>query len=213
MTDRAIDSSDLYLGDRIVVRYRLDGRRLTDVTGLLRDAGDPLVIEGTGPKELGECISVSRREVTSVRLLSYMTVRNSEIRTVAESLARAATATFHLESGWLLRADAIAPLDNSALPVELGARADGVSLIPISRWYADRGLPTILALPERLIPDVHLVGTRVGPVMHVLVKPDNPAEAVAVDATDRASGENLRASGYRLHHVLRHLRLDTYGDG
>ncbi|GAB17596.1 hypothetical protein GOEFS_036_00350 [Gordonia effusa NBRC 100432] len=206
------DPSVLYLGDRIVVRYRVDDRRLTDVTGLVRDTNDPLIVEGTGPKERGEHISIRRTDVISVRLLSYATVRNSEIRAVAQKLARAVPAHVDLHSGWLLRAEAAAPLDNSAVPVDVEARADGSSLSAISQWYTERGLPPILALPERLIPDAHLAGTPVGPLLHVLVKPDDSSDAIVVDATDRPRGEDFRSSGYRLHHVMRHLQPGTYGD-
>ena len=202
------DTSGPYVGDRIVVRHRVDARRLTDVTGLLLDADDPLVIEGTGPKDRGERVSVRRDDVTSIRLLSYTTVRNSEIRSLAAALATAGAVHTESRAGWLLRSGNVAPLDNSAVPVDLDAHADGESLTAIARWYADRDLPALLAIPERLVPDGHITGTRVGPPMHVLVLPDDPSEAVIVDATDRVRGTELRARGYRLHHVLRHFRLE-----
>ncbi|NMO04163.1 hypothetical protein HH308_23380 [Gordonia sp. TBRC 11910] len=212
MTDRPLDLTGLYLGDRVVVRYRVDDRHLTDVTGLLRDADDPIVVEGTGPKDRGAWVEVRRSAVTSVRLLSYVTVRNSQIRSLAESLARASAVHTELHAGWLLRSESTAPLENSALPIGVDARADAESLRAIADWYHQRDLRPLLALPDRLIPDAHVSGSRVGPPMHALVLPDDPSAAVLVDATDVARGSALRADGFRLHHVRHHVHLDTYGD-
>lgn len=212
MTDGPVDTSGLYLGDRIVVRHRLGARTLTDVTGVLVDAGDPLVVDGTGPKNRGERRSIPRADVVSVRLLSFQTVRNSQIRAVTRTVAENTPGHSELLDGWLARSECAQPLDNSAVPIEPDARADAASLSTIARWYAERARPAVVALPDRLIPGSQIVGPAVGPLMHVLVRPDDVTAAVVADSTDRELGESLRATGYRLHHVLRHIGVDTYGD-
>lgn len=211
MTDGP-DTSGLYLGDRIVIRHRVGARQLTDVTGLLIDAGDPLIVDGTGPKNRGDRRSIPHADVTSLRVLSFRPVRNSEIRALTQVIAERTPGRTETIDGWLLRAECSAPLDNSALPIGVDARADGPSLAMIARWYAERGLPAIVGLPDRLIPDARVVGPPVGPLMHVLVKPDDVTTAIVADSTERGLGESLRAAGHRLHHALRHVGIDTYGD-
>ncbi len=143
------DGTDPLVGDRIVVRYRLgdatpdDWRgdpaaALSDVTGVLRDDGDPLVLERDGAAE-----AIPRSAVTSVRLLSRFTVRNSEIRS-AEVAAAAAWPGVEsaMVSGWLLRAGhGFTRRANSAVPIEFGAGTDATTLTAIREWYAARGLP------------------------------------------------------------------------
>lgn len=149
-----------FVGDRIVVRYHLgdatpdDWRgdpaaALSDVTGVLRDDGDPLVLERDGAAE-----SIPRSAVTSVRLLSRFTVRNSEIRS-AEVAAAAAWPGVEsaMVSGWLLRAGrGFTRRANSAVPIEFGAGTDATTLTAIREWYAARGLSALVVVADRLIP-------------------------------------------------------------
>ncbi|ROZ99363.1 GNAT family N-acetyltransferase [Gordonia sp. OPL2] len=159
--------TDPFVGDRIVVRYRLGdatpddwrGDRaaaLSDVTGILLDDGDPLVVERDGAPE-----SIPRSAVTSVRLLSRVTVRNSEIRS-AEVAAAAAWpgAESAMLSGWLLRAGhGFTRRANSAVPVEFGAGTDADTLAALREWYAARGLPALVVVADRLIPAGQIDGT------------------------------------------------------
>ncbi|GAA3703711.1 GNAT family N-acetyltransferase [Gordonia hankookensis] len=158
--------SEPFVGDRIVVRYRLGDATPTDwrgdpaaaqsdVTGILRADGDPLVIDRDGTPE-----SIPRAAVTSIRLLSRVTVRNSEIRAVEAAAAAAWPGTESaMVSGWLLRAGGgFTRRANSAVPVEFGADTDADAIAAMRGWYSARGLPTMIALPERLIPAGHIDG-------------------------------------------------------
>ncbi|WAC53781.1 GNAT family N-acetyltransferase [Gordonia sp. SL306] len=170
--------SEPFVGDRIVVRYRLgdatpaDWRgdpaaAQSDVTGILREDGDPLVIDRDGTHE-----SIPRAAVTSVRLLSRVTVRNSEIRAVEAAAAAAWPGTESaMVSGWLLRAGGgFTRRANSAVPVEFGADTDADAIAAMRGWYSARGLPTMIALPERLIPAGHIDGRSRSGEVQMLVR-------------------------------------------
>lgn len=211
----------MFVGDRVVVRYRLapgapadwrnaDGATLSDVTGVVVDPGvdhgDPLVLMASGSS-----VAVPAELITSVRLLPYRAVRNNEIRDVA---LRAVTADESDEVlGWRVRAGGI-PVDsavpeNSAVPAELGARLDSATVAALSQWYASRGLPAVVELPERLVPGAS-VGTEVGGEFHRLVRvADDGTESdiVTVAAHDVARGTALRADGFRLHHRVAYRDL------
>ncbi|MFT4125881.1 MAG: GNAT family N-acetyltransferase [Gordonia sp. (in: high G+C Gram-positive bacteria)] len=182
MTTTEVTGSAAFPGDRVVVRYRLGAgtppdwrgspnpapprRRpaLSDVTGLLVDDGDPLRID-----RAGEISDIPRAAVASIRVLSRVTVRNSDIRAVEHAAALAWMGTGHTWcDGWLLRAGGgLTRRANSAVPLGRDARATPDALAAIDSWYAARGLPTLIELPERLLPrqvdagpasgDVHLL--------------------------------------------------------
>ncbi|MFT4043982.1 MAG: GNAT family N-acetyltransferase [Gordonia sp. (in: high G+C Gram-positive bacteria)] len=174
---------DVYPGDRIVVRYRIgdttpgDWRpashaaqtapRLSDITGFLVENADPLRISRNGVIE-----SVPRAAITSMRLLSARPVRTSEIR----ALERAAALSWPgIEStwieGWFVRAGGrMSRRGNSAIPLEMSARADAATLHRISAWYAERNLPTILALPDRLLGPHTIPGTPASGDVHILTR-------------------------------------------
>lgn len=186
--------SDAYPGDRVVVRYLLhegtpaDWRRspnpspgpagtptMSDITGFVVERGgeDPdgdstaLHIERDGRIE-----SVPRTALVSVRLLSARPVRNSEIRDLEHA---AALAWPGVESawigGWLVRAGAgFSRRANSAVPLDRSSRADASTLRDIATWYEARGLPVLLALPERLITPRTVPGTPASPTIHVLTR-------------------------------------------
>ncbi|MFW0794182.1 GNAT family N-acetyltransferase [Gordonia sp. CPCC 205515] len=181
-----------FAGDRVVVRYRLGaatpsdwrpaanpathGPSLSDVTGILVDDGDPLVIERDGVAE-----SIPRAEITSIRVLSRVTVRNKEIRNLEVAAADAwpGTETARFD-GWLLRAGGgFTRRANSALPVEFGAAAGGSTMRAIRDWYAARDLPAVIAAPERLLPGGQIDGRLLGGEVQVL--------AADLDALDVAS--------------------------
>ncbi|MFW0783165.1 GNAT family N-acetyltransferase [Gordonia sp. CPCC 206044] len=156
--------TDPFPGDRVVVRYRLAddaptdwratanpatrGPSLSDITGKLRDDGDPLRIERDGTVE-----AVPRSAVTSIRVLSNTAVRNSAIRDLERAAALAWPGTdSEWIDGWFARAGGgFTRRANSAIPVEFGARADVTTLAAIRTWYRDRDLPATLALPDRLL--------------------------------------------------------------
>ncbi|MFT4394137.1 GNAT family N-acetyltransferase [Gordonia lacunae] len=158
--------SGAVVGDRVVVRYRLgdatpaDWRgdpaaARSDVTGILLDDAGPLRI-----RRDDEELSIPLAAVTSVRLLSAKPVRNSEIRSL-EGAAAAAWPGVDTEwlDGWFLRSGhGFSRRANSAVPLGRHARPDASTLRRIGEWYADRDLPALLALPERLIPPTAVVG-------------------------------------------------------
>lgn len=204
-----------YVGDRVVVRCRLgaggpaDWRpapnpaprtpaspTLSDVTGFLVDDGDPLLISRNGITE-----SIPRDAITSVRLLTARPVRNTEIRNLEYAAARAWPG---IESewidGWLVRAGGgFTRRANSAVPADRAARADADTLRRIGEWYAARGLPVLLAAPDRLVPTGHLPGEPASGVIHVLTRPVDGYPAVtpgvAVDLAAQPSPAWIRAYG------------------
>lgn len=171
--------SEPFAGDRVVVRYRLGagtpadwrsgpdpaaaaGPSLSDVTG---------IVVGDGPDAIrldrdGAVVEIPRSAVTSVRVLSRRTVRNSEIRAVEYAAAHGWPGTgSQWIGGWLVRAGGgYSRRANCAVPIDAGARADGPTLTAIADWYRDRSLPPQLAWPDRLLPATHLPGPLEQPV-------------------------------------------------
>lgn len=139
------------VGDRVSLRYRVpDG--FSDVVGEI-EALTPVVSVRT---KSGETVHIAPGDVVSVRELSHVTVRNSEIRALEHAAALAWPGTEqHWHDGWLLRAgpgvgDGYTSRANSAVPLLFEATTHAVPAI--AEWYAARGLPAWLALPDRLLP-------------------------------------------------------------
>ncbi|MFD6855788.1 GNAT family N-acetyltransferase [Rhodococcus sp. NPDC060090] len=145
------------LGTRVVVRYRLPAgysHRVTDVIGELVSM-EPAVAVRTAEKKL---VQIAPNTVVALKALSARPIRTAEIR----SLEHAAAAGWPgLEQawidGWFLRAGGgFTGRANSATP--LGPRgtvadpADPEVRARLHGWFADRGLPLLLLLPERLAP-------------------------------------------------------------
>ena len=193
--------ADAYPGDRVVVRYLLgdaapaDWRHspnpapasaptMSDVTGFLverADTGSPdstLLIERDGKVE-----SIPRESVVSIRLLSAKPVRNSAIRDLEHA---AALAWPGVEStwigGWLARAGGgFSRRANSAVPLDRSAHADASTLHAIGSWYAERRLPVLLALPERLIAARTVGGEPASPTVHILTRDLDDSASSASD--------------------------------
>ncbi|MCX2710649.1 GNAT family N-acetyltransferase [Mycolicibacterium sp. J2] len=135
------------VGDRVSLRYRVpDG--LSDVVGELQ-ALTPLVSVRT---KSGDTVHIAPADVVSVRELSHVTVRNSEIRALEHAAALAWPGTErHWHDGWLLRAGGgYTSRANSAVPLRFEATTH--ALAGIQQWYAARDLAAWLALPDRLLP-------------------------------------------------------------
>lgn len=139
------------VGSRVSIRYRLPAGTtppMTDVIGELQ-AVEPVIVVRTKADGLVEVVPT---DVVAVRELSAVPVRTSEIRALEHAAALAWPGTEQSwHDGWLLRAGGgYTSRANSAVPLDFSA---SVAALPdIIDWYAARGLPPWLALPERLLP-------------------------------------------------------------
>lgn len=138
-------------GDRVVVR-RQRGDHASDVIGHVIST-DPLVIR---PQAVGglpsQAPAIEITEPHIVRRLSPRTVRNSGIRAIETASAKAFPGSEHvLIDGWLARAATEpAPRSNSATPIGHSAGFAPVPLAPLASFYAERGAPVQLLVPERI---------------------------------------------------------------
>lgn len=167
------------VGCRVSVRYRL-GSGMTDVIGML-EALTPQV--SVRPKT-GAVVTIPPADVVAMRELSAVPVRASEIRALEHAAALAWPGTEqHWQDGWLLRAGGgYTSRANSAVPLDFSST---VAAIPaIVDWYAKRGMPAWLALPERL-SSVREIGAGAG-VKHTRVMVNDlargPSEPVQLQA-------------------------------
>lgn len=138
------------VGTRVSVRYRRPPGAvppLTDAVGVLLQV-DPLVRVQT---KAGDVVEFAPADVVTVRRLTDVPVRNSEIRAVehAAALAWPGVEQEWLH-GWLLRAGhGSTRRANSAVPLDFSAN---VAAVPaIADWYTRRGLRPLLAVPDRLL--------------------------------------------------------------
>lgn len=122
----------------------------TDVVGHVLEAGERVVIR----TRRGEDVAVAAADVVAVRVVPEQPVRTSQIRNLEHAAALAWPGVEHeLVDGWLLRAGhGSTRRANSAVPIEVSA---GPPLAAIIDWYGSRGLPPLVAAPDRLlrIPD------------------------------------------------------------
>jgi N-acetylglutamate synthase len=138
------------LGTRVTVRYRRPAGSvppLTDAVGRLLSI-DPLVRVQT---KSGAVVEFSPDDAMVVRALTDAPVRTSQIRALEHAAANAWPGIERQWlDGWLLRAGQGATFEsNSAVP--LGISADSTPIPAIVDWYTQRGLPPLLALPDRLL--------------------------------------------------------------
>jgi len=162
------------VGSRVSIRHRLPTGEFTDVIGHLL-ALTPNVVART---KSGELVEISRDDVVAMRELSHRPVRASEIRALEHAAALAWPGTEqHWQEGWLLRAaGGYTSRANSAVPLDFAATV--ATLPAIVDWYARRGLPPWLALPDRLLP-VRGLGGGAG-VKHTRVMVADLGEAAPV---------------------------------
>ncbi len=139
------------IGARVVVRYLLppgSSHKLTDVVGRLTAAGPRAVtVESkSGPVE------VMLDLIVAVKVIPERPVRNRDIRNAEYAAAHGWPG---LEQqwidGWLARAgDRLTSRANSAVPLEPGASTSAATMRRLLDWYADRDLPAVLHLPDRI---------------------------------------------------------------
>ncbi|WP_238558920.1 GNAT family N-acetyltransferase [Rhodococcus rhodnii] len=143
------------LGTRVVVRYSLPAgysHPVTDVIGTL-EGTDPVAVRSAD----GRVVQIGRDTVVAVRALGPRPIRTSEIRALEVAAAQAWPG---LEStwvdGWLARyGSGITGRANSATPLGMPgelAPLTGDTLARLDAWYAERGLPLRLLVPDRLSP-------------------------------------------------------------
>ncbi|RNE49910.1 N-acetylglutamate synthase, CG3035 family [Corynebacterium alimapuense] len=145
-------------GDRIVVRRLLPETpgHLSDVIGHVLST-DPLVVR---PQQVGglpstaDSVEIPAEQVKITKKLSPRRIRNSDIRAVETSTAKAFPGIEHTwttDGQWLMRAgDGITERSNSAAPLGASAGFNPVPLAEISAFYARHNLPVRILIPERI---------------------------------------------------------------
>jgi ribosomal protein S18 acetylase RimI-like enzyme len=137
------------VGTRVSLRYRLAAGSvppMSDVVGHLVEVGDTVRVRD----KRGDVVTIARGDVVSVRPLSAAPVRTSEIRNLehAAALGWPGVEQQWLD-GWLLRfGHGSTRRANSAVPL---LPTPGVDMAAIADWYAARGVPPMLAAPDRLL--------------------------------------------------------------
>lgn len=179
------------IGTRVAVRFTLppgSDPPLSDAVGHLI-ALEPLVSVRT---KTGDVVTFAADDVLTMRRLTDVPVRNSQIRAVEHAAALGFPGTEHeWRDGWLLRAGAGATARaNSAIPLEMGA---SFATVPaIVDWYVARGLTPLFAIPDRLVslkddtPAECETRTLVTDLADLAVGAPEPAGVVLADTPDDA---------------------------
>jgi ribosomal protein S18 acetylase RimI-like enzyme len=139
------------VGTRVSLRYRRPAGSvppLTDVIGHLLQT-DPVVRVRA---KTGEVVDIAADDIVTVRALTDVPVRTSQIRAMEHAAALAWPGTEHeWINGWLVRgADGYTHRANSAVPLAIEANVAGVPAVV--DWYVRRGRTPWLAVPDRLLP-------------------------------------------------------------
>ncbi|MCM6777395.1 GNAT family N-acetyltransferase [Nocardia sp. CDC159] len=148
-------TSEIPSGRRVVVRYRLPAghsHEFTDVIGELI-GHDPLTVRTRD----GHTVTVDADAIVAVKALGPRPIRTTEIRALEAAACDGWPGVERVRlDGWLLSAgNGYTNRANSAVPVGISgepARLHVDTLRGIAAWYAERGLPPRLRLPDRLAP-------------------------------------------------------------
>ena len=139
----AVRISPADVGRRVTVRHRIDGPQLTDVVGVLRSWSDGVLrVE----RRTGEVVVVPARYVVAANVVTPELSADAMQR-VAQAgwppFETAALGDWELRaSGGLTgRANSVRVVGEPGVPLE-------DALAHVTAWYAERGLPPILQLPE-----------------------------------------------------------------
>jgi GNAT superfamily N-acetyltransferase len=184
------------VGTRVSLRYRLPTGSvppLTDVVGHLLEVGPVLRVR----TKRDDVVDVAAADVVAIKGLTAAPVRTGDIRNLeyAATMAWPGTERQWID-GWLLRyGHGSTRRANSAVPLEVRG---GLSAMPaIVDWYAARGEPPLLSVPDRLFrvpPGAPADGENV--VMTTDLTTDSPAPASTVTSTvamaDRPDAQWLR---------------------
>lgn len=120
---------------------------MADVVGYLVETGPRVRVRSAD----GAVHEFRLADVLYVRRLTDRPVKNSQIRAVEHAAALAWPGTEHrwLDGWWLRAGHGFTLRANSAVPLDMFVQT---STIPaIVDWYAQRNLPPLLAVPERLL--------------------------------------------------------------
>ncbi|MDT5336964.1 MAG: N-acetylglutamate synthase [Mycobacterium sp.] len=136
------------VGTRVSLRYRLPAGSvppMSDVVGHLLEVGPTLRVK----TKAGDVVTIAVADVVSLRPLSAAPVRNRDIRNLEHAAALAWPGVEQLWlGGWLLRfGHGVTRRANSAVPL---LPTPGEHVGEITDWYAARGVPPLLAVPDRL---------------------------------------------------------------
>jgi N-acetylglutamate synthase len=136
------------VGTRVSLRYRLPSGSmppLTDVVGHLEAVGATLRVR----TKRDELVDVAAEDVVAIKALAAVPVRTGDIRNLEHAAALAWPGIEHeWIDNWLLRyGNGSTRRANSAVPLRVST-ADQVGAIV--DWYARRGTPPLLAVPDRL---------------------------------------------------------------
>ncbi len=136
------------VGARVVVRYRLPAGStppLTDVVGHLVESGATLRVR----TRRGDVVDVAADDVVTIKALAAEPVRTGDIRNLEHAAAQAWPGVEHeWLDGWLLRfGHGSTRRANSAVPLSVSLSG----LPAVIEWYAARGMPPLVAAPDRLL--------------------------------------------------------------
>jgi GNAT superfamily N-acetyltransferase len=136
------------VGSRVVVRYRLPAGSvppLTDVVGHLVQTGTTLRVR----TKRGDVVDVNAADVVAIKELSAAPVRTADIRNLEHAAALAWPGVEHeWLGGWLLRfGRGSTRRANSAVPLDVSFADDVGEIVD---WYTGRGVPPLVAAPDRL---------------------------------------------------------------
>jgi N-acetylglutamate synthase len=167
------------VGTRVSLRYRLPAGSvppLSDVVGHLLDIGPELRVRD----KHGVVVTLAATDVVSMRPLSAVPVRNSDIRNLEHAAALGWPGVEHeWLDGWLLRfGHGSTRRANSAVPLLPSPALDTAA---IADWYAARGARPLLAAPDRLFripPDLPAYGENI-----VMTRQLTELAAAAADAS------------------------------
>ena len=136
------------VGARVTVRYRRAPGSvppLSDVVGHLLDVGPVLRIRD----KRGDVVTVATADVTVLKVLPAAPVRTSQIRNLEHAAALGwpgVEREWH--DGWLMRfGHSATRRANSAVPL---LPSPGTDVGAVTAWYSARGVPALLAAPDRL---------------------------------------------------------------
>lgn len=170
----AVRISPADVGRRVTVRHRIDGPQLTDVVGVLRSWSDgALCVE----RRTGEVVEVAETAVVAAKVVAPELSAE-----VMQRVAQAGWPPFETASlgEWELRASGgLTGRANSVRVVGDPGVGLGDALAHVTAWYAERGLPPILQLPEPSVWDGALDRLGWAPARRTTLRTVSTADLVA----------------------------------